>query len=106
MQLKSMLPYLLVNFISFYILPFLIKDTSSAMTIMLIGIPLITLVTALCYGLKYNVNLNYALIVGLLFTPTIFIFYNYTAWFYSLAYALIVVVGNLIGNLLKQAKFL
>ncbi|MFV0497539.1 MAG: hypothetical protein ACK5L0_05135 [Candidatus Fimivivens sp.] len=36
----KMLPYILVNFAAFYLLPMIIQDTGSAMFVMLFGIPL------------------------------------------------------------------
>ena len=38
-----------------------------------------------------------ALVVAALFFPTIFIFYNSSAWIYVVAYAVISLVGNLVG---------
>lgn len=100
-----MWPYLLVNAISFYLLPMVIKDTGSAMFVMLIGLPVLCFVTSIVYGIKNSFSWIYSLTVSLLFAPTIFIFYNESATVYILAYGVIAVVGNFIGKMFyKQAK--
>jgi hypothetical protein len=94
----TMLPYLFVNAMAFYLLPIVIKDTGSAMAILLIVLPLICFVTALVYGAKNSFNLLYTIAVSLLFVPTIYIFFNPTAWVYIVAYGVIVLAGNYIGS--------
>ena len=102
MKLKPMIPYLIVNIIAFYLFPLAIKDTGSAIAIMLLGIPLICLLTAIVYGAKNSFNFFYPLIVAILFTPTIFIFYNSTACVYITGYGITALVGNFVGKLLYK----
>lgn len=102
MKLKQIMPYLIVNIIAFYLLPIVIKDTSSAMAVMLIGIPFICLLTAIIYGIKNPFNLIYPLIVAILFVPTISIYYNSTASAYIVGYGIIAIVGNLIGKSFRK----
>lgn len=102
MKLKPMAPYLVVNIIGFYLLPIVIKDTGSAMAVMLLGSPLICLINSAVYGIKNSFNLLYSLIVALLFAPTIFIFYNSSAWIYIVGYGIIALVGNFIGKLFHR----
>lgn len=101
----KMIPYLLVHIIAFYLLPMIIKDTGSAMFVMLIGIPTLCLVTAIVFGVKNSFQWLYPIIVALLFAPTIFIHYNDSATPYIAFYAVIALAGNLIGKMFyKQAK--
>lgn len=102
MKLKSMLPYLTINAIAFYLLPIVIKDTGSAMTVMLLGLPIICLVTAVIYGIKNAFNLIYAIIIALLFAPTILIFYNSSASVYIAGYGMIALIGNFIGKVFHK----
>ena len=67
------------------------------MTIMLFIIPLICLLTSIFYGIKNGFNIYYVLIVAIMFVPSIFIFYNSSAWIYVLIYAFIAFLGNTIG---------
>ncbi len=99
----KVLPYLLVNIVAFYLLPAVIKDTGSGMTAMLIAIPLICFVIALVFGIKHSFNLLYPMAVALLFAPTIFIFYNSTAWVYIILYGVIALLGNFIGKLFYKS---
>lgn len=101
----QILPYLGVNIIAFYVLPFVIQDTGTAMAVMLVGIPFICFVTSIVFGVKNSFRWIYPIIVALLFAPSIFIFYNETATPYIIAYGVIALAGNLIGKLFyKQAK--
>lgn len=99
-KIRKMLPYLVVLVFAFYLLPFLIKDTGSGMFILLIGIPMICFVVSVIYGMKNSFYWLFSLLVMLLFTPTIFIFYNDSATIYILAYGIISLIGNFIGSLL------
>ena len=72
------------------------------MLILLIVIPLITLITSLIYGLRNTVDFIYPLIVAILFIPTLFIYYNISAWVYIIAYSLIAFIGELLGKTLQR----
>ncbi|MFI3292621.1 MAG: hypothetical protein SNI70_03775 [Rikenellaceae bacterium] len=104
MKLKPMIPYLMVNIMAFYLLPIVIKDTGSAMAVMLLGIPLICLLTAIIYGVKNSFNFMYPIIVAILFAPTISIFYNSTASVYIIGYGVIALIGNFVGALFYKMK--
>lgn len=102
--LKNMLPYLVVTLVNFYLLPFLIKDTGSAMIILLVIVPIICFVCSVLYGVKYSFHWLYAVTVAILFIPTIFIFYNSSAWIYIVGYSFIALIGNVIGMIIYKAK--
>ena len=95
----KLIPYLLVNIAAFYFLPTVISDTGSAMAVMLIGIPAICFATAIVFGARHSFQWLYPVIVAVLFVPTVFIFYNSTAWVYSIAYGVIAAIGSFIGKL-------
>lgn len=94
--------YYFIILIAFYIVPMLIKDTGSGMFILLIVIPLITLITSIIYGLRNTVDFIYPLLVAILFIPTLFIYYNTSAWVYVIAYSMIAVIGELLGKTLQK----
>ena len=75
-KLKKNLVFYLLLLIDFYIVPWFIKDTGSAMIVMLVIIPLISVF----YGIRNGFNFWYILIVAIMFAPSIFIFYNSSAW--------------------------
>lgn len=101
-KIKKNWVYYLIIFIAFYIVPMLIKDTGSGMFILLIVIPLITLITSFVYGLRNTFDFIYPLIVAILFIPTLFIYYNTSAWIYVVAYSMIAVIGELLGKILQK----
>src|SRR5690554_1655992 len=99
-KLKAMLPYIIIVVCAFYLLPLLIQDTGTGMLILLSVIPVVCFISALIYGAKNGFNIFYSIIIGVLFIPTIFIFYNSTAWVYSVIYGVISIAGNGIGRLI------
>lgn len=97
-KIKKLLPYLVVNLITFYILPILIRDTGTGMLILIIIIPLITFVTSLLYGLKNSFGWLYPLLVMAIFLPSIFIYYNESALIYTFIYGGLSLLGSFIGS--------
>ena len=67
------------------------------MIVMLMIVPLVCLVTSIFYGIRNGFRFLYILIVLIMLIPSIFIFYNYTAWVYVVAYTVIALLGNLIA---------
>ena len=103
-KLLNMLPYLIVLSVDFYLLPVAAQNTGAAMLLMLCVMPLVALVIGVAYGLRRGFSIWLAVIALLLFIPTIFIYYNASAWVYPLFYALLVLVGNLIGRLFYMKR--
>ncbi len=103
-KLLNMLPYLIVLAVDFYLLPVAAQNTGAAMLLMLCVMPLVALVIGVAYGLRRGFSIWLAVIALLLFIPTIFIYYNASAWVYPLFYALLVLVGNLIGRLFYMKR--
>lgn len=101
-KIKKNWVYYFIIFITFYLIPILIQDTGSGMFILLIVIPLITLITSIIYGLRNVFDFIYPLIVAFLFIPTLFIYYNASAWTYILVYSMIAVIGELLGKTLQK----
>jgi len=102
-KLKKLWPYAIAIILAFYLLPLAITDTGSAMMIMLIGIPAVCLISSVLFGIKGGFWWPFGLIVAVLFIPTIFLFYNATAWFYTLVYAAVALAGDFAGMALKRA---
>lgn len=96
-KLKKNIVYYILLLLDFYVIPWFIKDTGSGMVVMLMIIPLVCLVTSIFYGIRNGFDFWYILIVAIMFIPSIFIFYNYTAWVYVVAYTIIASLGNLIA---------
>lgn len=101
-KIKKNIVFYILLIIDFYVIPYFIKDTGSAMIIMLMIIPLICLVTSIFYGIRNGFDFWYILIVAIIFTPSIFMFYNSTAWVYIVGYTVIALLGNLIALPLRK----
>ena len=97
-KLKKMLPYLLINIGMFYLLPSLMKDTGSAIIILLILMPLGCFLTSLAYGVKNSFSWPYPIFVMLIFLPSIFIFYNESAMVSVFVYGFISLLGSFVGD--------
>lgn len=67
------LPYVAILVINFYLLPFLAKDTGTAMLFMLCIMPLIAVVSSIAYGVHNGFHIVLPVAAVLLFIPTIFI---------------------------------
>lgn len=101
-RLKKNIIFYIVLFIDFYVIPRFIKDTGSAVIVMLMIIPLICLITSVFYGIRNGFDFWYILIAAIMFTPSIFMFYNSSAWVYVVGYAVIALLGNLIALPLRK----
>ena len=97
--LKKMIPWLAVVAAAFYLLPLLIRDTGSAMVVLLVALPVLCFFVAFAYGVKNRFHWVFPLLCGVLFVPSVFIFYNVSALPYALIYGVIALVGNLIAKL-------
>ena len=103
-KLAVLIPYAIVLAINFYLLPLLVKNTGIAMLMMLCIIPLITFVCSIVYGVRQGFDLLLPITAVLLFAPTIFIFYNESAWVYVIIYGGIALVGNAIGRIFYKKR--
>lgn len=93
------IPYLIALAIDFYILPLLVMGTGSGMFMMLIVIPLLAFLCAVLYGVRQGFDGLLPLGAAVLFAPTIFIYYNETAWVYIVGYGVVAAIGNGIGRM-------
>ncbi|WP_425539216.1 hypothetical protein [Microaceticoccus formicicus] len=103
-EFKKIVPYLVVNFIAFYLLPNLISDTGSGMFILLVIIPLTCVLTGIVLGMKNTFKWYYPVLVGLLFIPSIYIYYNESALVYAPAYGILALIGSLLGKMVFRLK--
>ncbi len=101
---NATITYLIGNMIVFYLFPLFIQDTTSAMMVLLVAIPLSCFMISYFYGSKHGFVWFYFIAVAVLFIPTIYIFYNETAWIYTIIYGVIALVGNLIGKIVSKNR--
>lgn len=97
-NLKSVALYALVLILTYYLTPNVIETVGDGAVVLLFIIPLVILMSAFAFGRMDGVNLVISLITGLLFIPTIYIFYHGAGWVYVPAYALIALIGDVTGT--------
>ena len=97
-KLTALIPCLAVLAADFYLLPLLMRDTGSAMLLMLCVMPLAAFIAALVCGLRVGFSPLLPAAALVLFLPTLPLYYNYTAWVYAPAYAVIVLLGIALGR--------
>lgn len=98
-KLIGLIPYAAVLAADFCLLPFLARNTGTAMLLMLCVMPAAAFVTALVYGMRRGLSLLLPAAAFLLFLPAVFIHYNTSAWVYAMVYAVVVLAGNGVGRI-------
>lgn len=98
---ESLLIYSIALIIVFYLLPLLFKGSIASLFIIN---PITILVFSIICAKNYKFNFVIALITALLFLPTIFIFYNESAWIYIVFYVVLSIIGGFIGLIQNRRK--
>lgn len=92
---------LLIQLFFFYIMPLTAGPTDMMGLVVLIII--VTFILGIVLGIISNNKIKYLfpIVISILFIPTIFIYYNESAWIHSIWYLVLSIVGLLIGLLIK-----
>lgn len=97
---NSLLIYSTVLMIVFYLLPLLFKG---GIAFLFLINPLAVFLFSAIYGGNNKLIFPIVFITTLLFLPTVFIFYNESAWIYVVFYVVVSFVGCFVG-LIKSKK--
>lgn len=103
-KLLTLIPYIVIFVIDFYLIPFCARDTGTAMILMLGIMPVIAFISAVIYGVRNGFSIILPISALVLFIPSIFIHYNSSALIYAAVYAVAVLVGNVTGRLFYMKK--
>ena len=90
--------------LDFYLPPLLIRDTGSGMFLLLIVIPAVCFVLSFVCGLKNGFHIAFPLFTAILFLPSIFLFYNESAWIYAPLYGIVSCAGELLSLLFRKKQ--
>ena len=94
--LKRYRYYLLITLI-YYLFPFfLMKDTGSAMLILLVLLPMLTIFISFSFAKNNSFKLHFSVIVFLIWIPNCY-FMNSSALIYSFIYMFISLIGQSLG---------
>lgn len=66
--------------------------------------PLVALVCGIIFGLIHGFRIWGVLLIGILYLPTVFIFYNSSALIYTLLYLLAALIGCTLGAFIHQRR--
>ncbi len=103
-ELLSLLPYAAVLAADFWLLPLCIQDTGSAMILLLCIVPAVVFCCGLFRGLKGGSWLWLSCAAMLLFAPSVFGYYNATAWVYIPIYGAVAAAGCAAGRLIRKIR--
>jgi len=106
---KTLLPQIIVFGILFYAVPLLTflsgnLDSSYFSNTLLILNPTVCLVMNIAHSLRYKFIWYAPLLAGVMFTPTVFIFYNVTAVPYIFSYIVLSYIGTAVGISINKSK--
>lgn len=93
--------YFFILFIMFYILPILSSDKDFSISCLLLIYPLSVFILSICDTVANKFRWYFSLVVGIIFFPTIFIYYNESAYVYLMIYFLISIVGQISGLIIR-----
>ena len=102
--MKKSLPYVLLLLLDFYLLPVRIRDTGSAILMLLCIIPTGCFLCSVLYGFRRGIGLYYPLLVAALFVPSLFLYYNISAWVYLVVYGILAFLGEALGSFLSAKR--
>lgn len=104
--MKKLIPSLTLQLLLFYILPFfiLILDLNFWILLLIFINPLVTLINSFIYGLKSGFCVIFPILVGILFVPSVFIFYNSSALIYAIIFGVVSLIGNIMGYLFRKIR--
>lgn len=98
----KILTYLFLNILVFYTIPVISSLTNDKFPHLILLIPALCLLVALIFGFKYNFKYFYPILVMLVYTPSIYLFYNESVIIYIFMYGMLALSGNLIGSLFSK----
>ena len=101
-DVKKALLWLAPDAAAFYLLPLFMRDTGGAIYLLLSILPMVSLAISIICGVKCGFVWWFGIAAGLLFLPSIFLYYNETALVYALIYGVLSEVGVLLGGFVAR----
>lgn len=96
--------YLIPIAMLFYLMPLISGNTGGHMLNLLVFTPFFCFLSSFLWGKKGGFDVWFSLVLALLFVPTIFIYYNISAWVYILIFAGLSFIGNLLGFMYAKRR--
>ena len=103
--LKKLLVYTIILVVVFYLIPISTKletPMELAFTLMIVLNPIVCLGTAAVFGIKHGFKWYFLMLAPILFIPSLYIFYNDSAFLYIVIYIIFSAAGMGIGCILRK----
>lgn len=97
--LRRRLPFWAAAVLIFYLVPLMGRSEDKQLLQLFFLLPGLSFVSAWFYGLVNRFRWQYPLGVGVLFLPAVFLYYNVTAWYFTLVYAVVACIAVFFGSL-------
>jgi len=109
LQKKDILKVILTTIIVYNMIPiinrlFPVTETYTFLTDLWISNSICAFVCSLLFCKKYGFKLWIALLVAILFMPTMLIFYNSSVLIFAIVYFVIAVIGCIVGTVCHKRK--
>jgi len=99
----KMLPYFFISALAFYLFPLFVFDARNNIFLLLLILPIICILLTCFFGILNRFSLAHLLLpigIGIMFLPSVFLFYNPTALLYGAIFAALSGLGMLLGNII------
>ena len=93
--IKASLEFVAVLVVLFYLLPLLFKGSIG---LLIVVNPIVIIMCSYLISKKYNFCLRNIALVAILYLPSMYVFYNDSAWIYVVIYVVFALIGNYIGH--------
>lgn len=94
---RGLTPWLAVMLVDFYMLPLLMADIDSTLLVFTVVMPLVCVAVSAWHGWRVGVEPLLPWLAAVLWVLSVLV-YNAAAWVYAPVYAVLALVGNLLGR--------
>lgn len=106
MKNRGLFYYFIVMVMNYYIVPLMIQNTGGGMVALLLLEPAICFFASFLLCRKRYSYFVAGTLAVVLFIPSIFLFYNASAWIYALLYGIISWLGACLAKVDRSSKYL
>ena len=106
---KNFLIHLIFIIIVFYLGPFILFYLNYPFLLIpfiVIITPILCFIITLSYSIKKNSTITFPILSIILHIPTIYIFYNESAFIHTFIYGIIIFIAFFIGKIINKSKYI
>jgi hypothetical protein len=102
-EMKKMLPYLLVLILTYYLLPLLSSVPWWDMDCLMIYMPILSLIIGIVYGAKNGFSIFLPIVSAIIFMPAMGIHFGEIVYGYAIIYGIISLIGIILGKYVARS---